>query len=230
MSAGIWKKLLIAATVALLFAAYFLFDFGRFLSLDYLKRSQAEFLLLYRDHRAAVIAGYAAVYIVATALSLPGAAVLTLAGGAMFGLVTGTVVVSFASSIGATLACAVSRFLLRDWVRRSFADRLAVIDEGVRRDGLFYLFTLRLVPVFPFFVINLAMGITDMPLRSYYWVSQIGMLPATVVFVNAGKELGRIESAASILSPGLLFSFALLGIFPLLVRKLVPLLTRRRSV
>jgi uncharacterized membrane protein YdjX (TVP38/TMEM64 family) len=161
------------------------------------------------------------IYIVATALSLPGAVILTLAGGALFGLVTGTIVISFASTIGATLACMVSRFLLRDWVQKRFGDKLQRINEGMEREGGFYLFTLRLIPVFPFFVINLAMGLTRIKLSTYYLISQLGMLPATLVYVNAGKELGQLNSLAGILSPGLIFSFVLLGLFPLTVKKIM---------
>jgi uncharacterized membrane protein YdjX (TVP38/TMEM64 family) len=155
------------------------------------------------------------------ALSLPGAALLTLAGGAVFGLLWGVVIVSFASSIGATLAFLISRFLLRDWVQQRFGQRLQAIDEGVKREGAFYLFTLRLVPVFPFFLVNLLSGLTGMKARTFYWVSQLGMLAGTVVYVNAGTQLAKIDSLSGILSPGLLGSFALLGVFPLLARKIV---------
>ena len=170
---------------------------------------------------ALVIGGYMLIYIVATALSLPGAVILTLAGGALFGLVTGTIVISFASTIGATLACLVSRFLLRDWVQTRFGEKLQRINEGIEQEGGFYLFTLRLIPVFPFFIINLAMGLTRIRLSTYYWVSQLGMLPATIVYVNAGKELGKLESLAGILSPSLIFSFVLLGLFPITVKKIM---------
>ena len=146
---------------------------------------------------------------------------MTLAGGALFGLGAGTLIVSFASTIGATLACFVSRFILRDWVEGKFGDKLSVINEGIAREGAFYLFTLRLIPVFPFFVINLVMGLTRMSLRTFYWVSQLGMLAGTIVYVNAGKELGKIESVRGILSPGLIMSFILLGIFPLATKKLL---------
>jgi len=154
-------------------------------------------------------------------LSLPGATLLTLAGGAIFGLLWGTLIVSFASTIGATLAFLIARFLLRDWVARRFGQRLAAVDEGVRRDGGFYLFTLRLVPVFPFFLVNLLLGLTAMKARTFYGVSQLGMLAGTVVYVNAGTQLARLDSLAGILSPSLLASFALLGVFPLLARKLI---------
>lgn len=144
---------------------------------------------------------------------------MTLAGGALFGLSVGTIVVSFASSIGATAACVVARFLLRDWVQEKFGHRLAAFNEGIEKEGAFYLFTLRLIPVFPFFMINLVMGLTRMPLFRFYWVSQLGMLPATLVYVNAGRELAKIDSLSGILSPGMIISFALLGLFPLIVRK-----------
>jgi uncharacterized membrane protein YdjX (TVP38/TMEM64 family) len=170
------------------------------------------------------------VYIVATALSLPGAAVLTLAGGATFGLVTGTVVVSFASTIGATLACLVSRFLLRDWVQDRFRERVGAINRGIEAEGSFYLFTLRLIPVFPFFVINLVMGLTKMRAWTFYWVSQAGMLAGTIVYVNAGRELGKLEGIEGILSPGLILSFVLLGIFPITIKKLMGAYRKRKGM
>ncbi|HET6604451.1 MAG TPA: FAD-dependent oxidoreductase [Xanthomonadaceae bacterium] len=173
--------------------------------------------------------GFALAYIAVTALSLPGAALMTLFAGAVFGLWTGLLIVSFASTIGATLAMLAARFVFRDAVRRRFPERIARIDAGVAREGGFYLFALRLVPVFPFFVINLAMGLTAMRAWSFYWVSQLGMLPGTFVFVNAGRELGRIESAAGILSPGVLLAFAALGLLPLLAKRIVETLRARRA-
>ncbi|MEX1303389.1 MAG: TVP38/TMEM64 family protein, partial [Desulfotignum sp.] len=168
-------------------------------------------------------------YITVTALSLPGAAVMTLAGGALFGLVTGTVVISFASTIGATLAFLVSRFLLKNWVQNRFKDKLHAINRGIERDGAFYLFTLRLVPVFPFFIINLVMGLTPIRTIRFYLVSQLGMLPGTLVYVNAGTQLAQIDSLKDIVSPGLLLSFALLGMFPLLAKKGVALINRKKK-
>ncbi len=215
------QKLLLVLALAALVGAFFLFDLGQYLSLDYIKDSQQRFQSLYADKTFTVIAVYMAVYILATSLSLPGAAVLTLAGGALFGLLVGTVVVSFASTIGATLACFVSRFVLQDWVQRRFGQRLATINQGVEREGSFYLFTLRLVPIFPFWIINLVMGLTRMKLRTFFWVSQVGMLPGTLVYVNAGRELGRVDSLGDILSPGLILSFVLLGIFPLATKKIM---------
>ncbi|SMP51231.1 Uncharacterized membrane protein YdjX, TVP38/TMEM64 family, SNARE-associated domain [Desulfonatronum zhilinae] len=219
-SKSIQKIFLILALSALV-GAFFLFDLGQFLSLDYIKDSQQRFQTLYAEQTATVIAVYMGVYILVTALSLPGAAIMTLAGGALFGLLVGTVVVSFASTIGATLACFVSRFVLQDWVQRRFGQRLVAVNQGIAKEGAFYLFTLRLVPIFPFWIINLVMGLTRMKLRTFFWVSQVGMLPGTLVYVNAGRELGRIDSLGGILSPGLIFSFVLLGAFPLATKKIM---------
>jgi uncharacterized membrane protein YdjX (TVP38/TMEM64 family) len=199
--------------------AFRAFDPGQFLTLSYLKESRTAFALLYREHRMTVILVYTAIYILATSISLPGAVVLTLAGGAIFGLWTGTLVVSFASTIGATLACIVSRFILRDWVQTKVGEKLKTVNDGIEKEGAFYLFTLRLIPIFPFWLINLVMGLTKMPLRKFFWVSQVGMLPGTIVYVNAGRELARIDALSGILSPGLLISFVLLGLLPLVVKK-----------
>lgn len=221
MKKDMMKKIVIIGVGLLLVGLFVAFDLDRFLSLEYIKSSQANLQQLYEDNPVTMLSAYIMVYIAVTALSLPGAVVLTLAGGALFGLVMGTVAVSIASTTGATLACFVSRFILRDWVQNKFGDKLAAINQGVEREGGFYLFTVRLIPVFPFFVINLVMGLTSMPLRTFFWVSQLGMLPGTLVFVNAGKELGQIESAAGILSPSLLVSFVILGLFPITVKKVM---------
>ena len=215
------QRLLIVGAIIILVVLFNVLGLGQYLTLDYLKASQDKFALLYGDHKFAVIAAYMAVYIIVTALSLPGAAIMTLAGGAMFGFWIGVIVVSFASTIGATLACFVARFLLRDWVQNKFGEKLSSINTGIENEGAFYLFSLRLVPIFPFFVINLAMGLTTMKLLTFYLTSQIGMFPGTMVFVNAGKELGKIESLSGILSPGLIISFIILGIFPITVKKLL---------
>ena len=221
MDKKLLQRLLIVAAIVVAVILFKVLGLGHYLTLDYLKASQDKFSQLYGENRLAVIAAYMAIYITVTALSLPGAAVMTLAGGAMFGFWIGFVVVSFASTIGATLACFVARFLLRDWVQNRFGDKLSTINNGIEKEGAFYLFSLRLVPIFPFFVINLAMGLTTMKLLTFYWVSQIGMLPGTMVYVNAGKELGKIESLSGILSPGLILSFVILGVFPITVKKLL---------
>ena len=229
MDNSTYKKIIILGVLLLIVGLFFYFDLGRFLSLDYLKQSQARFQQLYEQHRFAVLGAYMLIYVIVTALSLPGAAVMTLAGGGLFGLVTGTVAVSFASTIGATCACLASRFFLRDWVQNKFGAKLKTINEGIEQEGAFYLFSLRLIPVFPFFIINLLMGLTTMPVRTYFWVSQLGMLPATIVYVNAGNELAKIDSLGGILSPSLIASFAVLGLFPLTVKKLMGRYRRSRA-
>jgi len=210
----------LAAIIALI-AAFFIFDLQSYLMLETLKAQQASIEAYRSNHPVSAIFIYALIYIAVTGLSLPGATILTLAGGAVFGLLWGTFIVSFASTIGATLAFLAARFLFRDAVKARFGDRLETINKGIDKDGALYLFTLRLVPAFPFFVINLVMGLTNLNTKTFYWVSQIGMLAGTVVYVNAGTQLGKLESLTDILSPGLVGSFILLGIFPLLANKIV---------
>jgi len=217
------KKIIIVFIIIAFIAAFWIFDFGQYLTLSYIKESQAKFEALYSEHRVLVIGSYMGIYILVTSLSLPGAAVMTLAGGALFGLLAGTIIVSFASTIGATLACFVARFLLRDWIQKKFGSKLKTVNDGIEKEGAFYLFTMRLIPAIPFWLINLIIGLTKMPLRTFYWVSQVGMLAGTIVYVNAGKELAKIESLSGILSPSLIFSFVLLGLFPITVKKLVAL-------
>ncbi len=214
-------KIGLLVVIAVLVIIFFVFDLGQYLTLEYLKNQQQAFNAYYQQNRFSTLLIYFIIYVVVTALSLPGAAVMTLAGGALFGLWAALIVVSFASSIGATLAFLVSRFLLRDWVQSRFGDKLRAINEGVEKEGAFYLFSLRLVPLFPFFVINLVMGLTPLKTSLFYIVSQVGMLAGTFVYVNAGTQLGQLESASGILSPGLIFSFALLGIFPLVAKKVL---------
>ncbi len=228
MSNKTLRKIIIVAAIAGGIALFKLFNLGDYLTLSYMKESQQRFELLFAEHAFSVIAGYMAVYILVTSLSLPGAVIMTLAGGALFGLARGTIIVSFASSIGATLACLASRFVLRDWVQNRFRDRLEKVSAGIERDGAFFLFTLRMVPIFPFWLINLLMGLTTMPLRTYYLVSQAGMLPGTIVYVNAGTELAKINSISGILSPRLLLSLALLGLFPITAKKLLAVFRSRR--
>jgi pyruvate/2-oxoglutarate dehydrogenase complex dihydrolipoamide dehydrogenase (E3) component/uncharacterized membrane protein YdjX (TVP38/TMEM64 family) len=213
------RKIILFLLVALSLGAFFWFDLHHYLTLTELKLRQASFENYYTQNRILTLGIYFLLYIAVTALSLPGAAVMTLAGGALFGFLPALLVVSFASSIGATLAFLVSRFMLRDWVQRKFKDRLGALNAGVEKEGAFYLFSLRLVPIFPFFVINLLMGLTPMKPLTFYLVSQVGMLAGTAVFINAGTQLGQIESLAGIVSPGILFSFILLGVFPLIARK-----------
>lgn len=229
MKPALGKKLAIAGLIVLLPFLVKFFGLDQYLTLSFLKAQQARFAALYAANPLTVLGAYALIYIVVTALSLPGAAVMSLAGGGLFGLVTGTIVVSFASSIGATCACLVARYLLRDWVQNKFGDKLANINEGMAREGGFYLFSLRLVPIFPFFIINLVMALTAIKMSTFYWVSLVGMLPATIVFVNAGRELARVDSPADILSPGLILSFALLGLLPLVTKKLLALYRARRE-
>jgi len=208
--------------------AFFILDLGQYLTLDTLKLRQAELAGFVEREPALAIGGFFLLYVAVTALSLPGAAIMTLAAGAIFGLLLGTVIVSFASAIGASLAFLSSRYILRDWVKGRFGARVAAIDRGIERDGAFYLLTLRLIPAFPFFLINLAMGLTAMRLVTFYVVSQIGMLPGTIVYVNAGTQLARIESTGDILSPALIGSFILLGLFPLVAKFVLGWLRRRR--
>ncbi len=222
------QKLLLLAVLGVMVAAFFALDLGRFFSLEYIRGAREDFAALYQAHPLQVIGAFFGIYVAVTALSLPGAAILTLLAGAVFGLWVGTLVVSFASSIGATLAMLVSRYVLRDAVKSKFGARLADIDRGIERDGAFYLFTLRLVPVFPFFVINLLMGLTAMKARSFYWVSQLGMLAGTLVYVNAGTQLAQIRSLQGILTPGLIGSFVLLGLFPLVAKKIIDAVQRRK--
>jgi pyruvate/2-oxoglutarate dehydrogenase complex dihydrolipoamide dehydrogenase (E3) component/uncharacterized membrane protein YdjX (TVP38/TMEM64 family) len=216
--------LLIAAAVG----AFFLFDLGQWLTLENLKARQAELAGLVAARPLLIVGGFFLIYVAVTALSLPGAAIMTLAAGAIFGLLLGTVIVSFASSIGASLAFLSSRYLLRDWVKAKFGRRVEAIDRGIDKDGAFYLLTLRLIPAFPFFLINLAMGLTGMRLLTFYIVSQLGMLAGTIVYVNAGTQLARIESTGDILSPALIGSFVLLGIFPLIAKWIVGTFRKRR--
>ncbi len=229
MSARV-SRLLVFGLIAALVALFFAFDLHRYFNLSELKARQDAFQGYYASHRMLTLAGYFLLYVAVTALSLPGAAIMTLAAGALFGFWPGLLLVSFASSIGATLAFLASRFLLRDWVQSRFGERLQAVNAGIEREGSFYLFSLRLVPLFPFFVINLVMGLTPMRAPTFYWVSQLGMLAGTAVYVNAGSRLGEINSLAGILSPGLLLSFALLGLFPLISKKILDLFKARKAL
>ena len=221
------RKLIIILIISLI-SIFFVLDLGSYLSFQNLKSSLGQFETWRIDSPVLTGLIFFSFYVAVAALSLPGAAVMTLAAGALFGLLWGTIIVSFASSIGATLAFLVSRYLFRDAIQRRFGDRLRTINNGIAKDGNFYLFTLRLVPLFPFFIVNLLMGLTPIRTVSYYWVSQVGMLAGTLVYVNAGTHLAKISGLNSIISPGLLVSFILLGVFPLFTRWFLRFLQRRR--
>jgi pyruvate/2-oxoglutarate dehydrogenase complex dihydrolipoamide dehydrogenase (E3) component/uncharacterized membrane protein YdjX (TVP38/TMEM64 family) len=222
------RKLAVVVVIAALVAAFFALDLRQYLSLESVKAQSASLESVVRANPLAAAGAFFAIYVAVTGLSLPGAAILTLVAGALFGLLWGTVVVSFASSAGATLAFLASRFLLRDWVQGRFGDRLKPINDGIARDGAFYLLSLRLVPQIPFFVINLVMGLTPIRTWTFYWVSQLGMLAGTIAYVYAGTQLGQVASAGDILSPGLVAAFLVLALFPLAARKVIDGVKARR--
>ncbi len=223
------KKLLILAALAAVMATYFGFGLGQYLTFDGMKAAVAGWDAFYSENPAVVLAAFFLAYVAVTAASLPGAAIMTLAAGALFGLVVGTVLVSFASTLGAGLAFLSARYVLRDGLEARFGERLRSINAGMERDGVFYLFSLRMIPVVPFFVVNLVMGLTRLPFVTFLWVSQVGMLLGTIVYVNAGTQLARIDSLSGIASPALLASFALLGIAPWLAKLVIGALRARRA-
>jgi len=215
------SRLLVLAILVVLIATFFALGGHRYLTFQNIKAQQAAIFDWYQANPVQAGVSFFLVYVAVTGLSLPGAVVMTLVGGAVFGLAWGTVLVSFASSIGATLAFLASRFLLHDWVQGRFGQQLGALNAGVAKEGGLYLFTLRLIPAVPFFVINLAMGLTPIRTWTFYWVSQLGMLAGTIVYVNAGTQLAAIQTPAGILSPGLVGAFVLLGFFPLLAKRIV---------
>lgn len=222
------KKIVIVLALVALIAAYFIFDLGSYLTLDGIKQVAADAGEFYDRNPAMVLGAFFLIYVAVTAASLPGAAIMTLAAGALFGVVVGTILVSFASTIGATLAFLASRYVLRDTIEARFGDRLKAINAGLERDGAFYLFTLRMIPAFPFFVINLVMGLTRIKTWTFAWVSQIGMFLGTIVYVNAGTQLAQIDSLSGIASPAVLASFALLGIAPWIAKGIIEAIQRRK--
>jgi pyruvate/2-oxoglutarate dehydrogenase complex dihydrolipoamide dehydrogenase (E3) component/uncharacterized membrane protein YdjX (TVP38/TMEM64 family) len=228
MNKSLKTKAVIVLGIFVLVSIFFIFDLDRYFSLSNLKGELDNLKAYYQANKGITITVYMVAYILMAALSLPGAAVMTLAGGAVFGLFTGLILVSFASTIGATLAFIFSRYMFRDWVQTKFSSKINAINEGVEREGGFYLFTLRLVPAFPFFMINLVMGLTPISTGLFYLVSQIGMLPGTFVYINAGTMLGNVDSMGAILSPGLIISFVLLGIFPLVAKKAVEVVRAKK--
>ena len=224
------KKLILIGLVAVIALIFSAFDLGQYLTLEYIKSQQEQLHSYYSNHRFATLAIFFLIYVLVTGVSLPGATVMTLAAGGVFGLLTGVILISFASTIGASIAFMISRYLFRDSVEGRFSKSLQVINAGIERDGPFYLFALRLVPAFPFFVINLVMALTKIKLGTFYWVSQLGMLAGTVVYVNAGTQLAQIETAAGIFSPGIILSFVLLALLPFAGRKLVSLMKNRKAL
>ena len=215
------SRIMLLLIIAIFFGLFFIFNLQHYLSLDTLKSNQAFIEVYCNNHYGLTVFFYSLLYVVITSLSLPGATILTLAGGAIFGLFWGTIIVSFVSTIGATLSFLAARFLFRDTVKSRFSLHVKQIDEGIIREGVFYLFTLRLIPLFPFFMINLVMGLTALRTRTFYWVSQVGMLAGTIVYVNAGTQLAKLTSLSGILSPTLMASFLIVGLFPLLTKKIV---------
>jgi uncharacterized membrane protein YdjX (TVP38/TMEM64 family) len=224
-----YTKIIVLILVAMAVAVYFALDLDQYLNLEFLKDRQQSFQEYCVQNPVQAIGAYVALYVLLTALSIPGATVATLAGGALFGLWFGTAIVLFAASIGATLAFLASRYLLQDWVRNHFRKQFDAVDERFKRDGVFYLFTLRLVPAFPFFVVNLLLGLTTMRTWTYYWVSLLGMLPGTVVRVNAGTGLAQIDRLDDIISWEIIGSFVLLAAFPLAVKKALDMFKRHKA-
>jgi uncharacterized membrane protein YdjX (TVP38/TMEM64 family) len=226
---GLMKLVVLLVLIAVVIGAWFVFDLGRYFTFYYIQSQQAAWEQSLHDHPLLVAAVFFAVYVLVTALSLPGAAVMTLAAGALFGVVYGTLMVSFASTIGATLAFLIARYIGRDWVQKRFAEQLKAINKGVQEEGGFYLFSLRLIPAFPFFLINIVMALTPIKVWSFYWISQLGMLAGTVVYVNAGTQLGQLESMKGILSLDLILSFVALGLLPLVAKKIINAIRARRT-
>jgi len=222
------KRYVLLGVVAIAVIAFFALGFGHYLSLDNLQASRAHVVDQVQQNPVVASLAFFALYVLVTGLSLPGAAVMTLAAGAIFGVVWGVVLVSFASAIGATIAFLIARSLIGEWVQKRFGQYLEPINRGIETDGAFYLFTLRMVPVFPFFVINLLMGLTRIGVAQFYLVSQIGMFAGTILYVFAGTQLAEIQRPSDVLSPGLIAALTLLGVFPLIAKKIVALLSARR--
>ena len=224
------KKIILLGLLGIIVLIFFHFELEQYLTLEYIKTQQQSIDRYYAENSVITLVGFFVLYVVVTGLSLPGATVLTLAGGAVFGLATALILISFASTIGASIAFLVSRYLFRDAVQNRFGTSLKAINDGIDKDGPFYLFALRLVPAFPFFVINLVMGLTSLRLWTFYWVSQLGMFAGTVVYVNAGTQLAQIESASGIFSGEILLSFLLLAMLPFIGRKIIMLLANRKAL
>ncbi len=223
------KKIAIIVLFISVVSLFFYFDVGQYLNLDYIKEQRTAIGEYHTANPIKTALFYFLCYVLITGVSLPGAGIMTLIGGAIFGLLWGTVLVSFGSMLGATIAFLITRYLFHDYIQKRFGQQLEPINRGVREEGEFYLFTLRLVPIFPFFIINSLMALTPIRTLNFALVSQIGMLPGTIVFVNAGTQLAKIEAAKDILSPALIFSFILLGVFPLIAKRVIAFIKRRRQ-
>ncbi len=215
-----YKKVIVIVVLCLLLLAV-VFDITQYLNLEQLKEHHSNIITLYQENPGLFISVFFISYVLMSALSIPGAAVMTLVAGSIFGLILGSIIVSFASSIGATIAFLIARYLFKDSIESKYQKLFKTIDEKIKEEGAFYLFTLRLIPQVPFFLINLLMGLTNLPTRVFYLISQIGMLPATIIYVNAGKQLASINSLSDILSPNIIIAFILLGTFPLIIKKTV---------
>lgn len=222
-------KIILAVVVIALIAAFFAFDLQQYFSLEYLKQQQGALNDLYSDKPLLVAGAYFIIYVVFAALALPAALILTLAGGAIFGFWTGFILVSFASSIGATIAFILTRYLFHDSIEAKFGDRLKAMNTGIEKEGAFYVFGMRLVPLFPFVMVNSLLALTKLKTWTFYWASQIGMLAGTAVYVNAGTQIAKIDSLAGIAEPKLLLSFALLGIFPIIAKTILNVLKSRKA-
>lgn len=223
------KKLILLTILLAAVGAYFLFDLGQYFTLEQLK-SQRAVLESYRSENPILVAAlYLLTYVIVTALSLPGAALMTLTGGAVFGVFWGTVLANIGATVGATCAFLIARFVIGTWVQEKFGKRITAINNGIEKDGAFYLFSLRLVPIFPFFVINVVMGLTKIRIWTFFWVSQIGMIAGAAVYANAGTQLAKLDSLSGIASPAILISFALLGLFPIIARKSLEVIKSSRS-
>ena len=222
-------KLILVAIVAALIAAFFIFDLGQYFSLEYLKAQKDALNDLYQSKPVLILSIFFFAYVAMAALALPAATILTLAGGAIFGFWTGLIVVSFASTIGATIAFILTRYLFHDAIQNKFGDRLQAINTGIEREGAFYVFGLRLVPLFPFVVVNSVLGLTKLKTITFYWASQIGMLAGTAVYVNAGTQLANIDNLGDVANPKLLLSFALLGVFPIIAKYALAFLKRDKN-
>jgi len=222
-------KIALAIVLVALIAAFFIFDLQQYFSLEFLKREKDALNQRYNDNPLLIAGAFFAIYVAFAALALPAATILTLAGGAIFGFWTGVLLVSFASTIGATLAFVFTRFLFHDAVQSKFGDRLETINQGIESEGAFYVFGMRLVPLFPFVMVNSVLALTKLKTWTFYWASQLGMLAGTAVYVNAGTQLAQIDSLAGIANPKLIGSFVLLGVFPILAKKALGFIKSRQS-